>query len=92
MNTFILVCKKDLTDEQIHEALRAISIIKEKSDEILKGRTIMFGKKQCGLYEKYKTFALTVHTDSFIATIVIEAKERHYVITGDIKGAFLYAQ
>ena len=45
MNTFMLVCKKDLTDEQIHEALRAISIIKEKSDEILKGRTIMFGKK-----------------------------------------------
>ena len=91
MDTFMLVHKKNLTDKQIREVLRAISIIKEKSDRILKGRTIVFGKKQHGLYKKHETFASTVHTDSFMAMIVIEAKEYHYVITRDIKRAFLYA-
>jgi len=91
MDTFIPMHKGDLTKEQVREALIAISVIKEKSDGILKERTIAFGKKQRGLYEKHETFSPTVHTDSFMATTAIEAKEGHYVITGDIKGAFLHA-
>ena len=66
--------------------------MKEKSDGVLKGRTVAFGKKQRGLHEKHETFAPTVHADSFMATTAIEAKEGRHAITGDVKGAFLHAQ
>ena len=92
MDTFMPVHKGDLTKEQVREALIAISVIKEKSDGILKGWTVTFGKKQRGLYEKHETFAPTVHTNLFMAMTAIEAKEGHYVIMGDIKRAFLHAQ
>ena len=87
MGTFLAIYSKDLTKQQKKKSLIAMSLIKEKSDGSLKGRTCAFGKTQRGLYEKHETFAPTVHTDSFMATTAIETKEGRYVV----KGAFLHA-
>ena len=43
-DTLMLARKKDLTKEQIKRSLRVISILKEKSDGILKGRAAAFSK------------------------------------------------
>ena len=48
MNVFVPIHKKDLTKQQIKDALRAISVIKEKRDGTLKGRTCVDGSKQHG--------------------------------------------
>lgn len=89
MSVFTSVLPKDLTPEQRKGALMAISVIKEKRDGSLKDRTCADGCGQRGLFEKEDTAAPTVHTDSFMMVTCIEAKERCFTATGDVKGAFL---
>ena len=43
INVFIPINNKDLTPEQIKSALRVLSVIKEKRDNTLKGRTCIIG-------------------------------------------------
>ena len=54
MGTLVPTCKKNLTKQQRKNSLRATSIIKEKRDGTLKGRTYAFGKAQRGLRENTK--------------------------------------
>ena len=91
MHVFIPAHRKDLTIEQIRKALRAISVIKEKRDGTLKGRTCAVGTPQREYYDKTETASPTVHADSFMLTTAIEAKEDREIGTGDIVGAFLHA-
>ena len=67
----------------------AISVIKEKRDGTLKGRTCTDGRGQRGLYSKEETAVPTVHYVSFMMMTMIEAKERRFIAVGDVKGAFL---
>ena len=46
MNTFISIDASKLTRKQKKKALRALSIIKEKRDSTIKGRTCADGRKQ----------------------------------------------
>ena len=63
METLVLMHRKDLIKQQRKSSLRATSVIKEKRDGILKGRTCAFGKYQRGLCEKHETSSATVHAD-----------------------------
>ena len=49
VDTFVPMRKKNLTKQQRKSSLRAMSVVKEKRDGSLKGRTWAFGKAQRGL-------------------------------------------
>ena len=91
MDVFIPMRKSKLSKEQMKRSLRAISVIKEKRDGILKGRACADGRKQRDWYPKHETASPTVHADSFMLTTAIEAKEKRDTATADIKGACLHA-
>ena len=90
MEVFLPVYHNKLSKQQLKDALRAISVIKEKRDGTLKGRTCADGRKQKGWYEKSDTTSPTVYTDSVMLTSAIDAFEGRVVGTGDIKGAYLH--
>ena len=52
-----------------------ISVTKEKRDGAIKGSVCVDGRKQRECYSKNNTPYPIVHTDSFMLTAVIEAKE-----------------
>lgn len=80
-----------LTEEQKSESLRALSVIKEKRDGSLKGRTCADGSKQHGKYTHAETGSPTISNDALFISIMIDAFERRDVATADIAGAYLHA-
>jgi len=90
MGVFSPIHKKNLSRKQISNTLRAISVIKEKYNGILKGRTYADGRKQCNWFFKYKTALSIVHSDLFIMVTAIEAMEHRDVATANIKGVYLH--
>ena len=82
---------RTLTKEQRRGALRAINLIKEKRDGVLKGRTVADGRAQRSLFEKSQTASPTVATDTLLLTILIDAHENRDVGTADVAGAYLKA-
>ena len=73
------------------KSLRAISLIKEKRDGSLKGRTCADGRKQRKLYEKADTTSPTISNDALMLSILVDAHEGRDVATADVAGAFLKA-
>jgi hypothetical protein len=80
-----------LTDEQKAESLRALSVIKEKRDGSIKGRTCADGSPQQGKYSKAETGSPTIANDALFLSMMIDAKEDRDVGTADIGGAYLHA-
>lgn len=80
-----------LTEEQKGEALRALSVIKEKRDGRIKGRTVADGSTQRGKYSKEDTGSPTISNDALFLTILVDAYENRDVATADITGAYLHA-
>ena len=80
-----------LTHKQRSEALRAISLIKEKRCGTIKGRTCADGRPQRNLYPKEETASPTVSTEALLLSLMIDAKEGRDVATADVAGAFLNA-
>jgi hypothetical protein len=80
-----------LTKEQKKAALRAISVIKEKRNGVIKGRTVADGSTQRSMYTKDETSSPTVSTDALMSSIMIDAYERRDVATADVAGAYLHA-
>ena len=80
-----------LTEEQKAESLRALSVIKEKRNGLLKGRTVADGSSQKGKYPKEQTGSPTISNDALFMTILIDAHENRDVATADITGAYLHA-
>jgi hypothetical protein len=80
-----------LTDEQKAESLRALSVIKEKRDGTIKGRTCADGSTQQGKFSKTETGSPTLANDALFMTIMIDAYENRDVATADIAGAYLHA-
>jgi hypothetical protein len=81
----------EMTDAQKSEALRAISVIKEKRDGSLKGRTCADGSSQQGKFTRAETASPTIANDSLFLSIMIDAFERRNVATADVAGAYLHA-
>ena len=82
---------EDLTAEQKKGALRAINLIKEKQNGILKGRTVADGRGHRGKVPKEKSASPSLHLDSFIILLIIDAFEGRDVGLFDVPGAFLQA-
>jgi hypothetical protein len=80
-----------LSDEQKLEALRAISVIKEKRDGTLKGRTCADGSSQQGQFSKAETGSPTIANDALFLSIMIDAFEGRDVAFADVAGAYLHA-
>jgi Reverse transcriptase (RNA-dependent DNA polymerase) len=80
-----------LTDEQKSESLRALSVIKEKRDGRLKGRTVADGSAQRGKFSKSETGSPTAASDAVLLTAVVDAHEGRDVAIADVTGAYLHA-
>jgi len=81
----------ELTRDQRKNALRAISLIKEKRDGRIKGRTVADGRPQ----RKYKApedvYSPTVSTEGMFLSLAIDAKEKRHVAICDVEGAYLHS-
>jgi hypothetical protein len=80
-----------LTDEQKSESLRALSVIKEKRDGRLKGRTVADGSAQRGKFSKSETGSPTAASDAVLLTAIVDAHEGRDVAIADVTGAYLHA-
>jgi hypothetical protein len=82
---------RSLTTAQRKDALRALSLIKEKRCGTLKGRTVADRRPQRALYDKSETASPTISTDRLMLTVVADVHEGRDVGTADIDGAYLKA-
>ena len=65
----------DLTEDQKRKALRAINLIKEKRNGVLKGRTVADGRGQRGYVPQEEATSPALGLDPFIISILIDAFE-----------------
>ena len=91
LHVYEAIDSKLLTAEQRKGALRAINLIKEKQNGILKGRTVADGSVQRSLYNKSETASPTVASDALLLSIIIDAHEKRDVAIADVVGAYLKA-
>ena len=90
-SVFAAVDATKLSSAQRFAALRAINLIKEKRDGVLKGRSCADGSLQRSLYTKEQSASPTVSTDALMLSLMIDVKERWDVATADVVGAYLLA-
>lgn len=90
-DVFIPKKASDLSQEQKSEALREISVIKEKRSGTLKGRTCADGRPQRDKYGKEDTSSPTLSNDALFLTVMVDAFEGRDVATADVAGAYLNA-
>jgi Reverse transcriptase (RNA-dependent DNA polymerase) len=77
---------------QKRSALRLITLLKEKRDGRLKGRTCADGRPQRSLYTKEDTTSPTLSIDGLFLSLIIDAKEGRHVGIADVQGAYLNAK
>ena len=92
MDVFEPMDATTLSNENKKDALKAISVIKEKRCGKIKGRTVADGRKQRDKYTKSETTSPTVSTDALFLTMVVDAHENRDVATADVSGAYLNAE
>jgi hypothetical protein len=78
-----------LSKTQGKGVLRAINLIKEKENGILKGCTMADGHPPKYMYDKSQTASPPVSNDSLMLTIMIDTHEKRDVGTADMAGAYL---
>lgn len=80
-----------LTEEQREQALRSITLIKEKRCGRIKGRTVADGRGQRDYISHDEATSPTVSLEALMISIAIDAKEDREVATADVEGAYLNA-
>ena len=91
MKTFRPRHKRELTREQLSKAMRIITVIKEKRNGVLKGRSCVDGRPQRAYISKEEAASPTTSLDSLLITLLIDAWEKRDVATADVVGAYLNA-
>ena len=91
MEVMCFIKYDDLSNDQKKKALRAINLIKEKRNGVLKERTVADGRGQHGYVTKEESASPALHLDPFIVSLVIDAFEGRNVGLFDVRGAFLQA-
>jgi len=81
-----------LTKSQKKAALCAINLIKENCDGALKRRMCADGSVQCTFYTKEEMASPMVATDTLMLSLMIDAFEKHDLVTADVVGAYLQCQ
>ena len=85
------VSYNSLTTEQKKRALRAINLIKEKRNGVLKGRTVADGRAQRAYVPREEATSPALGHETLIASAVVDAFERRDVGLFDVPGAYLHA-
>ena len=80
-----------LTKQQKRDALYALKLIKEKRNGVIKGRTVVDGRKQRKWYEKHEVTSPTISNDSLMALLTVSSAERRKIISWNVDGAYLLA-
>ena len=82
-----------LTDLEKRKALPAVNLIKEKYDDMLKGRSCVDGSRQRRYLKQDESVASpTAALESLLVTLLIDAYEGRDVRTYDVPGAYLQAR
>lgn len=81
----------ELTEEQKRKALRAINLIKEKRNGVLKGRTVADGRGQRGYVPQEEATSPALGLDPYIPSLLIDGFEGRDVGLFDVPGAYLRA-
>ena len=89
LDTFRAVASETLTKEQRREALRLITVVKEKRCGKVKGRACADGRPQRKYIPKEDATSPTVSLESLILTMIMDANEGRDTATADVAGAFL---
>jgi uncharacterized protein YeaC (DUF1315 family) len=85
------VSGKELTRKQKRRALNyCMCFLKQKRCRRIKPRRCADGRKQHLYKSKEETSSPKVTTEAVFLTSVIEAQERHKIMTVDIPGAFMH--
>ena len=82
---------KDLTSIERKQALRSITLVKEKRCGKIKGRTVANGHSQRDYILQEDSTSPTVSIEGLMISIAIDAREKRHVATADIEGAYLHA-
>ncbi len=92
MKVFEGIYKDELTPSQLKDVLRLLTVIKEKRDGKLKGRTCADGRPQRAYISREEASSPAVAVESLLATLVLDANEKRDVATADVSGAFLHGE
>eukprot|EP00980_Cylindrotheca_fusiformis_P014012 scaffold3660_cov147-Cylindrotheca_fusiformis.AAC.1 len=82
---------ESLKPQERHDALRSITLVSEKRSGRIKGRTVADGRPQRKYTAPEDVHSPTVSTEGLMTSLAIDAKERRYVVTADVEGAYLHA-
>jgi len=91
LTVFIPRIANELSYAERRNSLNIIDLIKEKRCGKIKGRTVVDGRGQREMYDKYDTSSPALAIESFVATLVIDSAEERDVAVCDVVGAFLKA-
>ena len=91
LNVFDPLLASSLSAEEKKVALNAITLIKEKRNDTLKGRTVADGRKQREYVNREDAASPALSTEGLYMTLAIDAKEERDVATADVAGAYLKA-
>jgi len=72
--------------------MHALMLLTEKKDGTIKGLMVYNGKGTRGWVSKDDAASPTVFVESIMFTGLIDAKEDHDVMTGDVLNAFIQAK
>ena len=84
---------RTLTNEELQDAVEAVSLTKEKRTGEMKGRTCMNGSKQQDILGFFESVALpTISLETLLAPLIIDAHEGRCVGIFDVPCAYLHAE
>jgi hypothetical protein len=83
--------QNELTKLQLKQVLLAITLVKEKRNGKLKGRTVADGRGQREHISRDDATSPTASIEALMISIAVDTKERRHVATADVKGAHLHA-
>jgi hypothetical protein len=81
--------KSNMTRDEKRQALQYLMYLKKKRCGRIKGRGCADGRKQRLYTNKHDASSPTVSLEALMISCIIDAKEKRYVVTCDVPGAFL---
>ena len=89
MNVLTAIDPMSLTMEQKRKALRAVNLIKQKRNFVIKGRMCANGAPHRKFVPREEARSPTISLEALIATMMIDAFKGQRVATFDVPGAYL---
>ena len=81
----------ELSESEIKKIQRAMMLLSQKSNGIIKGRLVFNGKGSRDYYTREEAASPTATPESIMLVLAIDAKEKRDNLTGDVPNAFIQA-